>query len=239
MSNVKEVFPKRFKALREAIGVSQDDFAKALGVSRPTISYYEKGDRLPDIDMLGRINTLTECSIEYLVGLADNMKPAYVDIGRYTSLSDGAIDVLEDLCFHADILNFMIEHKDYDRLMNAISLYTVFKTPSYNRMPYLDDKSFAKYTALQIFDKIIDEYASTCPSKEYGDADERYHIREMKKNHEEMDAFMSAPDAFSEEKEEKMRKDFAEYKENHKEKLACDPFYRFRHEMRGNPEFSE
>lgn len=239
MSIVKEEFPKRLKALREAIGVSQDDFAKALGVSRPTISYYEKGDRLPDIDMLGRINRLTECSIEYLMGYADNMKPANVEIGRYTSLSDGAIDVLEDVSFHTDILNFLIEHKDYNRLMNAISLYTVLKTPSYNEMPFHDDKSFVKFSILQIFDKIVEEYTSTRPTKEYGDADERYHIKEMQRNHEEMDAFMSAPDAFSAEKEEKMRKDIAAYKEEHKEKLARDPFYRFRHEMLGNPEVPE
>ena len=41
--NVAEVFPARLLALRKAIGVSQETFAKKMGVSRGCIAYYESG----------------------------------------------------------------------------------------------------------------------------------------------------------------------------------------------------
>ena len=42
-------FAKRLKQIRETAGLTQEQFAKELKVSRGTISYYEKGERTPDI----------------------------------------------------------------------------------------------------------------------------------------------------------------------------------------------
>lgn len=70
---MKRRFSERLYRLRSAIGVSQDALAKALNVSRAAIGYYENGERLPDIEFLDRINWVTGCSLDYLLGRSDLM----------------------------------------------------------------------------------------------------------------------------------------------------------------------
>ena len=53
MDNVTKVFSKRLKQLRG--NKSQDDVAKDIGISRGALSYYEKGERNPDINILSSI----------------------------------------------------------------------------------------------------------------------------------------------------------------------------------------
>ena len=53
MDNVTKVFSKRLKQLRG--NKSQDDVAKGIGISRGALSYYEKGERNPDINILSSI----------------------------------------------------------------------------------------------------------------------------------------------------------------------------------------
>ena len=87
----KSTFPQRLKSLREMIGITQDDFAKRLDVSRPTISYYEKGERTPDIDFLDRVHDVTGCSVAYLLGYSNSMKEVNAPLRAATGLSDKGI----------------------------------------------------------------------------------------------------------------------------------------------------
>lgn len=68
-------FSARFKQLREENAMSQDDFSKFLGISRVSITYYEKADqdngRLPDAVNLIRICNKCNCSADYLLGLTN------------------------------------------------------------------------------------------------------------------------------------------------------------------------
>ena len=43
---------ERLRELRNALGLTQEQFAKELGVSFATINRYEKGKRLPDAEFL-------------------------------------------------------------------------------------------------------------------------------------------------------------------------------------------
>ena len=45
-------FKERLQLLRMSNGVSQEKFAKALGISRMSVSHYETGNRTPDIEVL-------------------------------------------------------------------------------------------------------------------------------------------------------------------------------------------
>ena len=49
MGYATDMFAKRLKELRETAGLTQEQLAKELKVSRGAISYYEKGGRTPDI----------------------------------------------------------------------------------------------------------------------------------------------------------------------------------------------
>ena len=69
-------FSSRFKQLREEKAMSQDDFSKFLGISRVSITYYERADqdngRLPDAINLIRICNKCNCSADYLLGFTND-----------------------------------------------------------------------------------------------------------------------------------------------------------------------
>ncbi|QGU00302.1 hypothetical protein SYNTR_1708 [Candidatus Syntrophocurvum alkaliphilum] len=68
MSNLNNNnFGKRLKILREAHYLSQAELAKALSVSRSTISSYENDARHPDYDTLIKIAEFFDVSIDYLL----------------------------------------------------------------------------------------------------------------------------------------------------------------------------
>lgn len=60
-------FSTILKELRDANGVTQDDLAEMLKVSRPTIAGYETRNRQPDYDKLIAIANLFHVSIDYLL----------------------------------------------------------------------------------------------------------------------------------------------------------------------------
>lgn len=67
MSNI-EIFSRRLKELREESGLSQALLAEELGVSRGSISYYENGDRTPDVEFLAKAKAYFGVDYEYLLG---------------------------------------------------------------------------------------------------------------------------------------------------------------------------
>ncbi len=52
------------KAIRVNKGLSQEDAAKAIGISEDTLSNYERGKTYPDIPTLKRIEEVYETSYE-------------------------------------------------------------------------------------------------------------------------------------------------------------------------------
>lgn len=56
MGFVTDNFSKRLKTLRETAELTQEQLAKELKVSRGAISYYEKGERTPDIEFLDSVS---------------------------------------------------------------------------------------------------------------------------------------------------------------------------------------
>lgn len=61
-------FQSVLKSLRKANGLTQDDLAKALKVSRSTIGMYESGSREPDYEILETIADYFNVDIDYLLG---------------------------------------------------------------------------------------------------------------------------------------------------------------------------
>lgn len=58
---------KNIRAFREKKGVSQEDMAQELNVTRQTVSSWETGRTEPDIDTLHRISVYLETTIEELI----------------------------------------------------------------------------------------------------------------------------------------------------------------------------
>lgn len=61
------IFPEQLKRLRKEKKLSQDDLAEQLFISRQSISKYENGESIPDLDNLAKIANILEVSLDELV----------------------------------------------------------------------------------------------------------------------------------------------------------------------------
>lgn len=97
-TDTDKVFKERFSALRLSKELSQAAFSEKVGISRPTVGFYENGDRLPDIDVLRRICDKCNVSADYLLGLTDvaTQETELRAVCEYTGLSTDAIAAIRD-----------------------------------------------------------------------------------------------------------------------------------------------
>ena len=88
------LFRERFKELREKH--SQDEFGQMIGVSRPTVGFYEAGTRIPDAITLTRIASACDVSVDWLLGLSDvkSIDANARSAEAFTGLSEAALATL-------------------------------------------------------------------------------------------------------------------------------------------------
>lgn len=55
------------KKMRLTVGMSQEDLAKAAGVSRVAIARYESGERVPSVIIAARIANALGCKVDDLI----------------------------------------------------------------------------------------------------------------------------------------------------------------------------
>lgn len=65
------IFSERIKELRLEKNLSQKELGEELNLSPTTITKWERGDRVPNIDIFIMLAKYFNCSIDYLVGLVD------------------------------------------------------------------------------------------------------------------------------------------------------------------------
>ena len=61
-------FAERLKEERLAANLTTSELSKKLNVAPRTIQRWERGDRMPDIDMLILVANALDVTIDYLVG---------------------------------------------------------------------------------------------------------------------------------------------------------------------------
>ena len=122
--SVNTAFAARLKKLREIVGLNQTQLSEKLGVSRGSISYYENNERTPDINFLDTVSKFFDVPFEYLMGYTDSAIKENVDINSELSLSDISIEKLKKIDFDITILNMLIEHEDFEKLLGIIEEYT-------------------------------------------------------------------------------------------------------------------
>lgn len=67
-----EKFSYRLIVLMEDFNMRQIDLSKKIGISNVTISRYLSGDRIPRLDVITKIASAFNVSIDYLLGLSDD-----------------------------------------------------------------------------------------------------------------------------------------------------------------------
>lgn len=95
-----------FKALRMASGLTQQELADKLKISRSTIGMYETGAREPDYDTLEEIADFFNVDIDYLLGRSD----------KTTLLPESSYYLNDDA---RDLAQFMFENPEYKVLFDA------------------------------------------------------------------------------------------------------------------------
>ncbi|MDI6604079.1 MAG: helix-turn-helix transcriptional regulator [Thermoanaerobacteraceae bacterium] len=70
------MFGERLSQLRKEKGLTQEELAKALNMTRSSLSLYEIGKRDPDTDTLRKIADFFNVSVDYLLGNTDIRNPA-------------------------------------------------------------------------------------------------------------------------------------------------------------------
>ena len=144
---VNEVFADRLKQLREVAGISQAALAEALGVSRGSISFYENGERIPDIVFLDKVaEFFGGVPLDYLLGYVQNKKPENIDMGLRLGLSDKAIDNLANAFYDTELLSLVIEDEQFGELMDCLARYLcVSEVPVAPYIKYSDSRLEADF----------------------------------------------------------------------------------------------
>lgn len=131
MFNVKEM-GERIRKLRGKR--SQDECAKALGISRGALSFYENGDRKPDADVIYMMAEYFEVSADYILGLSQepNASLEIQAINKLTGLSKKSIDVISLLgSNYRNALNLFIENDNFGVFIAALSQIIKFSNIGY------------------------------------------------------------------------------------------------------------
>ena len=93
---------KFIAALRKEKGLTQEQFGEKLGVTNKTISRWENGNYMPDVEMLSQLSKEFGVSINELISgerlLAENFKNA-ADSNLVTALNNSTFTLKEKIAF--------------------------------------------------------------------------------------------------------------------------------------------
>ncbi len=117
MKNISSIdrFAQRLKTLRKERGITQQQLADGVGISKGGLSYYENAGRTPDISILERFADYFGVTTDYLLGRtnAQTQKAKLQAVCNHTGLSDKAVNLLSDLKESSPtqlrVINFLLE----------------------------------------------------------------------------------------------------------------------------------
>lgn len=70
----QNIFGQRLRELRQKRQLTLEQLGTEFNVTKQTVSYWEKGDRLPPLDIATALAKYYAVSLDYLVGLSDDPK---------------------------------------------------------------------------------------------------------------------------------------------------------------------
>ena len=68
---------KTLQKVREAKGFTQVKLSMIAGVTQQSITYYETGTRVPSFEVAVKLAKALNTSIDYLIGMSDNLHKYY------------------------------------------------------------------------------------------------------------------------------------------------------------------
>jgi Predicted transcriptional regulators len=101
---MKKMLAQRLGEVRKRKGISQQNVADSLGLSRGRLGNYEQGTREPDSEMLRQLANFYNVSVDYLLGNSNEPRPpigghdirlAAHNERRFDDVSNEEADMLE------------------------------------------------------------------------------------------------------------------------------------------------
>ena len=101
-------FADTLRKLRTEKGLSQQELAERVYVTRSTVSRWEKGNRLPDAAMLSRLSACLDTDIGTLIyaAMESEESPNVIMVDDRKIILTGGLPVLEDVMPNATVTGF-------------------------------------------------------------------------------------------------------------------------------------
>ncbi len=132
-------FAETLKRLRTQKGLSQRELAERMYVNRSTITRWESGSRLPDVEMISRLSQCLGISVGTLFATAaeSDDAPNVILVDDRKIFISGALPILEDVMPNASITGFtrpseVIEYAKTNRIALAFLDIEMGKTNGLN-----------------------------------------------------------------------------------------------------------
>lgn len=111
---------KRLKSLREKNGLSQEQLAKKLNLTKSSISMYENNFRIPNVELLIEISKLFNVSIDYMLDIKNNgnsmeSELQEKEILKHLLIKNGYMNDGEELSDEEleKLMKFVVNNKDF------------------------------------------------------------------------------------------------------------------------------
>lgn len=122
---MSQFFSDTLKKLRIEKGISQQELADRMFVTRSTISRWESGHRLPDLAMIYRLAEVMDADVNVLLSAAAQSDdcPNVIMVDDRKLILTGGLPILEQVMPHANVTGFTdaAEAIDYAKT-NSIAL---------------------------------------------------------------------------------------------------------------------
>lgn len=79
-------FGERMRSLRLQHGLTQDELAVKSGISRVSVGFYERGERIPPTDIAAAIAKVLNTSIDYMLSGRGSPRPSQEDQERFEEM---------------------------------------------------------------------------------------------------------------------------------------------------------
>ena len=236
---IRELFPYRLRKIREEIGISQEQFANELGVSRAAIGYYESGKRIPDIAFIYALHTFTGVNINYIFGIEESMKPIVNTQLSVNELDDQQLENLAHL-LRSHSFMYSLSHDEISELFAWLDEVSCIQATGVKYMT----RELVEYKAASKLGEIIgDVYYELCThvtaprsnkdSEEIKRITAEYYQKEYDKAQEKINELIPSEILERERKREQIETLSYEEIMETAEKIDSTPIGRFRMKMEG------
>ena len=122
---MNQFFSETLRKLRTAKGLSQQELADKMYVTRSTVVRWETGSRLPDAAMISRLSEILGVEVNLLISAASQSDecPNVIMVDDRKLILTGGLPILEEVIPHANVTGFSQaqEALDYARA-NRVAL---------------------------------------------------------------------------------------------------------------------